>query len=107
MNIKFYFLNSFLTKCNSVQERVKIALSCTLSSKYLQRKSSHSSKFVNKIILNSSPRNANTFFKLVIFDRKVFKPQYYSSVTLHVSQKENNFRGEKENNFQKSLNAAS
>ena len=107
MNIKFYFLNIFKTKCNSVQERVKIAFSCTLYSKYLQRKSSHSSKVVNYIILHFSPRNAYTFLILVIFDRKVFKLQYYSSVTLHISQKKNNFRGEKENNFQKSLDSAS
>ena len=55
--------------------------------------------------LRCSPMNAKIFYKHVIFDRKLFKLQCYSSVNLQLGPK-TNIRGVKENYFRKNPNLA-
>ena len=55
--------------------------------KILFKKNSHRSKILNWTIWYFTPSNSHIFQKLIIFYRKVFKLQCYSSVILHVSKK--------------------
>ena len=88
MNVKFFsFFLILKTKCNRVRERAFFypfshPIMCSLQN-ILKEKLCIHQKFFSDFL----PTNAHIFLEQVIFDRKVFKMQRYSSVTLHVSPK--------------------
>ena len=90
INVKFFLLNILKTTHNSVWERVKNALSCTLLHLVFKIFKKKNFPFIKTAFVNSLRFFTNKcthLLKPVILGRKVLKMQRYSSVTLHVSPK--------------------
>ena len=90
----------------SVRERVKNARFCTLNvicqNISNKKKTLHWSKVLHKTIWDFYLAHVHVFYKIIIFNSKVFKFQHDSSVTLNGNQSKNpNLSGEIDNNFHK------
>ena len=70
-----------------------------------KKKTLHWSKVLNKTIWDFYLAHVHVFYKIIIFNSKVFKFQHDSSVTLNGNQSKNpNLSGEIDNNFHKNSN---